>query len=214
MTAIAKKASLIISALLLLTVLPSVVLVSAQTVTVTVDRTSYSPGQVLKVSGTVSPVTAGRDVAIAVTGPTGEMKAVDQATPSAGGTYSKDVLTFKAGDPSGTWTVTATYQGASSAITFTYAGVPPRMDIVLTVVVSSGSMFAGGEQADIYVYVSYAGKSLDSNLTATLYGPGTTTAKVAMTKLATGLYRGTYAIPATASVGTYTVAVEAATTTS
>jgi hypothetical protein len=96
--------------------------VYAATVTVSTDKMSYSPGQVLKVSGTVSPVTAGKDVAIIVNGPTGEQRAVAQATPSADGTYSKDVMTFAAGNPSGTWTVKVTYQEAATALTtFTFA---------------------------------------------------------------------------------------------
>ena len=94
------------------------------TVTVSTDRTSYSPGQLLKVSGTVSPVTAGQAVAIVVNGPSGDMRAIDQVTPNADGTYSKNVITFMQEDPSGTWTVKATYQAATATTTFTFVGGP------------------------------------------------------------------------------------------
>jgi len=93
-------------------------------VTVSTDRTSYSLGQSLTVSGKVSPVTAGLDVAIIVNGPSGDMRAIDQVTPNADGTYSKNVMTFMQEDPSGTWAVKATYQAATAVATFTFAGGP------------------------------------------------------------------------------------------
>lgn len=90
----------------------------AATITVSVDRSSYSPGQVLKVSGTISPFTPGRDIAIIVNGPSGDMRAIDQITPNPDGTYSKNVMTFAPGNPSGTWNVKATYQAATATTKF------------------------------------------------------------------------------------------------
>jgi len=93
----------------------------AATITVGTDKTSYGPGNILKVSGTASPVTAGQDVAILVYDPSGALRALAQVTPSSTGSYSEDFLTFSSNDPTGTWTVKATYQGVSAIITFTFA---------------------------------------------------------------------------------------------
>jgi len=202
-----RKATNIITALLLFTVLmvPSMILVYAQAaITVSTDKTSYAPGQTLTVSGTVSPVASGQDVAILVYGPTGELRAVAQATPSASGTYSKGVMTFAPDNPTGTWSVKATYQTGSSATSFTFTGVTPKTNIILTVEVKSGAMYAGGDKADTYVLTSYEGKPIDSNVTATLYGPKAVTATITVTKVSTGLYMGSYTFAADAA-GTYTV---------
>jgi len=213
MTAIARRATMATLAVLLLTVLMSPV-VFAATATVTTDKTSYSPGDVLRVSGTVSPVTAGQDVAIMVKGPTGQMIAVDQATPGADGTYSKDVMTFAAASPSGTWTVTATYQAATAIATFTYTGVPPKTSIIVNVDVSAGKIFVAGDKADCYVLASYNGKALDANITATVYNPTAPATTLSVSKLSTGLYRGSLTLAANATAGTYTVMASASVNTS
>jgi hypothetical protein len=207
MTAIARKATMATLAVLLLALfmLPSAVLVYAASVTVSTDKMSYSPGQVLTVSGTVSPVTAGQDVAIIVSGPTGEMRAVDQVTPSADGTYSKDVMTFAPGNPSGTWTVKATYQAASSIATFTYTGVPPQTSIIVDVAVSTGQVFVAGDKVDCYLMSSYNGKALDADWTASVYAPTASPVTLSVSKLSTGLYRGSLTLAANATAGTYTV---------
>jgi hypothetical protein len=211
-----RRATNIITALLLFTVLmvPSMMLVYAQaSITVSTDKSSYVPNQTLTISGTVSPVVAGQDVAIIVYGPTGELKAVDQATPSASGTYSKVVMTFVSDSPSGTWSVKATYQASSSITTFTFTGVTPKTNIILTVEAKSGALYAGGDKADIYFLTSYMGKSIDSNVTATLYGPNAATATITVTKVSTGLYVGSYTFPA-AAAGTYTMVANASISTS
>jgi len=213
MTAIARRATMATLAVLLLTVLMSPV-VFAATVTVTTDKTSYSPGQVLRVSGTASPVTAGQDVAIMVKGPTAQMIAVDQATPGADGTYTKDVMTFAAASPSGTWTVTATYQAATALATFTYTGVPPKTSIIVNVGVSTGQIFVAGDKVDCYILASYNGKALDANITATVYNPTAPATTLSVSKLSTGLYRGSLTLAANATAGTYTVMASASVNTS
>ena len=215
MTAIARRATMVTMAVLLLAVLasPLALVNAAATVTVLVDKTSYSAGQSLIVSGTVSPVTTGLDVAIMVKGPTGEQRAVDQVTPKADGTYSKNVLTFDAGNPSGTWTVTATYGGGSSVATFAFAGVPPRTNIVVNVEVSAGRVFVAGDTADCYILTSYGGTPLDANVTASAYMRGQTTT-LSVAKVATGLSRASVILPANATAGTYTVMASASVATS
>jgi len=216
MTAIARRATMVTMAVLLLAVLasPLALVNAAATVTVSVDKTSYSAGQILKVSGTVSPVTAGYDVAISVKGPTGEQRAVDQITPASDGTYSKNVLTFAAGNPSGTWTVTATYQGGSAVTTFTFAGVPPRTSIVVNVDVKTGGAFAAGDTVDCYVMTGYSGKLIDSNVTAWVLKTNQPLLTLPVTKLSMGLSRASLTLPANATAGTYLVLVNASVLTS
>ncbi len=201
----------ILTALLLLATLTAsttVALFAAATVTVSVDKPSYLPGQTLEVSGTVSPVTAGQDVAIIVTSPTGEIKAVAQATPGADGRYSKAVMAFAPTDPSGAWVVKASYQGIVASASFTYTGVPPRTSISLKVDVSTGRLYFTNETADIYVLTSYDGNPLDANVTAQLYASGKVSA-LALSKVGTGLYMASYKPAADAKAGTYTVVANA-----
>jgi hypothetical protein len=216
MTAIARRATMVTMAVLLFAVLASPLALAnaAATVTVLVDKTSYSAGQSLTVSGTVSPVTTGFDVAIVVRGPTSEQRAVDQVTPNADGTYSKNVLTFAAGNPSGTWTVTATYQGGSAVATFAFAGVPPRANIVVNVEVSAGRVFGAGDTVDCYILTAYGGTPLDANVTASAYMKGQTATTLSVAKVATGLSRASVTLPANATAGTYTVMASASVATS
>ena len=197
--------------LLLLVVAPALAVI---TVTVTTDKDTYSPGDTLIVSGTVSPVTAGQDVAITVYGPLGDLKAVDQATPAADGTYSKAVLVFSSTDPTGTWTVRATYMGASDSKTFAFTGgvapTPTAPPTALSVAVDGGNIYFPGETAEFYILVSYSGALVEANVSTGLYGP--TGAPMTGARIATGLYTITLAIPADAPAGTYTLVANASTT--
>lgn len=142
-----KEATVIVSALLLLavTISSSAITVNAAAViTISTDRSSYLPGQTLTISGTVSPVTAGQDVAIIIYDPTGNLRAVDQVTPNPDGTYSKDVMTFAPGNPSGTWSAKVTYQAASATASFTFSvGPPPRAPTRITCGLSDSSITVG-----------------------------------------------------------------------
>jgi prefoldin subunit 5 len=160
------KAALTLASVLLL--LLCAIPASATTiVTVTTDKPTYSPGDTLVVSGTVSPVVAGQDVAIAVYGPQGELRAVEQVTPAADGTYSKAVLTFSPTDPLGTWTVRATYMGVSDAKTFTLAA---KAVVRGKVVDTKGAPIVG---ATVTVGPAYATTGADGTFEASLATEGT-----------------------------------------
>jgi len=216
MTAIARRATMVTMAVLLLAVLasPLALVNAAATVTVSTDKTSYSPGQILKVSGTVSPVTAGFAIAVIVGGPTGQQIALDQITPNADGSYSDNVLTFAPGNPSGTWTVTANYQGGSAVTTFTFAGVPPRTSITVGVEVSTGRIYAAGDTVECYILTGNSGKALDANVTAWMYKTGQSVTTLPVVKVATGLSRASMTLSANATSGTYTVVANASVLTS
>lgn len=72
-----RQLEMVISWLLLsalLTASPAITTLAAATITASTDKSSYYSGQVLTVSGTVSPVTSGQDVAITVSGPASELR--------------------------------------------------------------------------------------------------------------------------------------------
>lgn len=203
-----KRNAVALTALMLLMLLP--VAAYAVTVTVTTDKPSYKPGEPLIVRGVVSPVQPGQDVSIIVYSPVNEPKAFGQATPAADGRYSTTVMVFKDIDPSGIWTVKATYMGTTSEATFEFKGVPvvpPKIMITLTVSVDMGAVYYLGDTAELYALTSYQGKAIDANLTSTAYGPTTITPTVS--KVGTGLYKITLPIPPTAKLGTYALVVSA-----
>lgn len=203
-----KRNAVALTALMLLMLLP--VTAYAVTVTVTTDKPSYKPGQPLVVRGVVSPVQPGQDVSIIVYSPLNEPKAFGQATPAADGRYSTTVMVFKDTDPSGVWTVKAVYMGTTSEATFEFVGVPvvpPKTTITLTVSVDVGAVYYPGDTAELYVLTSYQGKVIDANLTSTAYGPTAITPSVS--KVGTGLYKITLAIPSAAKLGTYALVVSA-----
>ena len=140
MTLRIERATTVISALLLLAVLgasPVIIGFAATSITVSTDKPSYFRDQTLIVSGTVSPLASGQDVAIVVNGPSSELKSVAQVTPSANGTYSTDLIVFRLGDPTGTWTVKASCQGVQALTTFMYVGVQPETSSISCSVSSS-----------------------------------------------------------------------------
>ncbi|MBS7635659.1 hypothetical protein KEJ34_09340 [Candidatus Bathyarchaeota archaeon] len=206
-----KKNGVALTALMLLMLLP--VYAYAVTVTVTTDKTSYKPGESLVVRGVVSPVEAGQDVSIIVYSPLMEPKAFGQATPAADGTYSTTVMVFRDEDPSGIWTVQATYKGTTNSATFEFVGkpvVPPKTAITLEVSVDVGSVYYLGDTAELYVLTSYQGKAVEANLTApSVYGPTALTATVSKVAGATGLFKITLSVPSTAKLGTYALVVSA-----
>ena len=113
---------------ILLASVASVALVStanAQTTSVTVqtDNTSYSTGDDITISGTVTNVQEGQPVFIRVNNPLGALARADPVTVAADGTWT---YTFPSGGPlmqdSGEYTVQATYRGITEETTFDFEG--------------------------------------------------------------------------------------------
>lgn len=204
-----KRLEIAITMLTLLAVLP-VLPTLAASFTVTTDKTSYVPNDSLVVKGTVDSVTAGQDVTIIVYGPTSERKAFDQITPAANGSYSKTVMVFQTYDPSGVWTVTATYGGAQASAMVTFTGVTPppaKKTILMDVSVDVGAMLFKGETAEFYILTSNDKVPIVANLTYALYGPTAVTGT--LSTIANGVYKVSAAVPANATVGTYAIVVNA-----
>ena len=113
---------------ILLASVASVALVStanAQTTSVTVqtDNTSYTSGDDITISGTVTNVQEGQPVFIRVNNPLGALARADPVTVAADGTWT---YTFPSGGPlmqdSGEYTVQATYRGITEETTFDFTG--------------------------------------------------------------------------------------------
>ena len=163
-----------------LTISPVLRISAATTVTVSIDKPSYYAGQTLTVSGTVTPVTTGQDLAITVTGPASDLRFLAQVTPRANGTYSTSSMKFDPNDPTGTWTVKATYLGVQAVTTLTYLGEPPKpSSIAISVSTSSpstgASILVSGSISpparDIAVTISFSTNGSWVNLTTVKTSP-------------------------------------------
>lgn len=118
--------TLLTTAILIVGAFASAVPAFGASVTVDADQDTYSSGQGLDASGTVSPVTTGQAVTIQVTGPAGFPGAFAVSTPNSDGTWSASAITtFITSYPAGTYTVKATYSGvtASKTVTFSSTGM-------------------------------------------------------------------------------------------
>lgn len=143
-----KQAKLGICLVLLLAFLigsPARIAFAEVSCTVSTDRSSYLVGQTLVVSGMVSPIASGQDVAIVVNGPALDLRSLDEVHPSSNGSYFSRLMTFRADDPLGTWTVKATYQGVQAVATFEYLGAPKASSISCSV--SSNNITIGNSVA-------------------------------------------------------------------
>ena len=118
--------TLLTTAILIVGAFASAIPAFGASVTVDAGQDTYSSGQQLDASGTVSPVTTGQAVTIQVTGPAGFPGAFAVSTPNSDGTWSASAITtFITSYPAGTYTVKATYSGvtASKTVTFSSTGI-------------------------------------------------------------------------------------------
>lgn len=116
---------------ILLAAVASVALVStayaqASAVTVKTDKPSYTSGDQITISGTVTNVQAGQPIFLRVNNPQGALARAEPVTVAADGSWT---YTFPSGGPlmknSGDYTVLVTYKGVTEQTTFAFTGVGP-----------------------------------------------------------------------------------------
>jgi len=78
----------------------------------------YSSGELVEVVGTVPFTQTGFDVAILVHKPGGALWAIAQSSPAQNNTFRATVARLSSSDPTGTYTVTAKYNGSSVSTRF------------------------------------------------------------------------------------------------
>lgn len=108
---------------------------SASTLTITTDKTTYYPGDVIYISGTTQP---NSDVTLQLYNPTGTMIDIDYTISSETGNYSISSFRIPIKIPTGSWiygvyTVRAYSTGQSTNTTFTLEAdtVPPTITSIL-----------------------------------------------------------------------------------
>ena len=115
---------LTVAAFILLFATPLLSFAATSPITLSVGG-PYNSGQSISISGTVTPATATTAIAIKITNPSGVL--VGAATVSVDQTTGAFSYTQNAGGTvnwvNGTYTVTATYSGASQTATFQYGSV-------------------------------------------------------------------------------------------
>jgi len=103
--------------------------------------------------------------------------------------------------------------GSGDYRVYAFGVIPPPVVMPLDIQVDVGSIRFRGEIAEFYVLTSLKGSATDSTITkAMLYhsnGTANTDLSASITRIATGLYRIPYTIPADAPEGTYTLVIEA-----
>ncbi|AFS80222.1 hypothetical protein NKOR_01580 [Candidatus Nitrosopumilus koreensis AR1] len=94
------------------------------TIVVTTDKTSYSEGEIIMVTGEVRDLYAGTPVAVMVTSPNGSIVAIDQVTVGADKKFSTEITAGGTMRLSGTYTVVVTYgnENRVAETTFEFAG--------------------------------------------------------------------------------------------
>lgn len=98
------------------------------TITVKTDKTEYSTGSTIKITGTVNRdlLVAGQSVVIQVNNPNGDAYRVDLITPSSDGSYSYDMVVGGKLGVAGKYDVTATYNLKQAKTTFELKGAPGK----------------------------------------------------------------------------------------
>ncbi|MFI5420639.1 MAG: hypothetical protein ACHQ1H_06695, partial [Nitrososphaerales archaeon] len=105
---------------------------SSGSITISIDRSSYTGTETIIVSGTVSPApgASGTFVAVSITSPSGGTVDANQFV--VGSSTGKYNGTFRTGGPSysvsGTYTISANYNGATASILFHYS-VSPKVTL-------------------------------------------------------------------------------------
>lgn len=90
--------------------------------TIKVDKSNYSAGEIINISGTVPAIIEGVLVEISVFNPAGTVYTIDLLTPNSDGTYSSSIKVGGKLGINGIYTVNAGYAGQNIQANFSFAG--------------------------------------------------------------------------------------------
>ena len=96
----------------------------APTFSVFTDRTSYSDGDTIRISGDVGTLNENVSVTILIIDPVGDIVSVSQITPNFAGDFSHSIISGGAMVESGTYEVRAQYGTQKTSTTFSFTAVP------------------------------------------------------------------------------------------
>ncbi|ABX12241.1 PEFG-CTERM sorting domain-containing protein [Nitrosopumilus maritimus] len=132
------------------------------TIIVTTDKTSYSEGETIMVTGEVRDLYAGTPVSLIVTSPNGSIVAIDQITVGADKKFSAEITAGGTMKVEGTYTVIVTYgsENRSAETTFEFGGstAPPVENVVNPDVTDTTAAVQGS--SDLVGYEITGGKLL------------------------------------------------------
>jgi len=150
------------------------------------DKSSYTPGSVVVISGTVTP--PGTGVAIQVKSPSGSTVWIDSVTSDSSGSFSSS-FTLHSDAELGTYTVYATVSGGTKTTTFTVStGPPPPPPPTL-------------KKSSITIYSSSSNVTVNENVT--IFGslnPSLTNEKITISIVSPS---GSYTVEAKTKEGNY-----------
>ena len=175
------------------------------TISLTPNKMTYNLGDTVTITGTVSRVEPGQQVTVEIKKPDGTTWAYTTATPAADGKWTAaNINTFTATDPTGTYTITATYLGVQQSTTVTYTGRVIVSSLEIKSVALTPSTVQPGATYTISVSVS-------NNVTTTSVTANGTALNLTTGTPETGTWTATLKAPTTP--GTYTIQVRATDTT-
>lgn len=150
-------------------------------ITVGTDKSQYTPGSIVTVSGTITPAGAGIDVGIEVRSPSSLAVWIDAVKTQAGGTFSSQ-FQLAADAAYGTYTVHASVSGSHGQSTFNVGAPapppPPAPPTSAVTIAVSKSLVEVGESVVISGAVSLAGVITVTIQVSSGSGPWTTLAQV------------------------------------
>ncbi len=103
----------------------------APTFSVFTDRTSYTDGDTIRISGNVGTLNENVAVTILIIDPVGDIVSVSQITPNSAGDFSHSIISGGAMVESGTYEVRAQYGTQKASTTFSFTAVPKILASVL-----------------------------------------------------------------------------------
>ena len=174
-------------------------------VTASADKSTYSLGDPVSTSGTVSRVISGQQVAIVITKPNGATWAIDTTTPSSAGAWTaSNINTFTSSDTTGTYTISATYSGITTTDTISFTGTTTKSSIAITSLTLTPSSVQPNAEYTVTAVIS-------NNVTTT----SVTAGGVALTLSSGTTQTGTWSanLLASPTVGSYQISVTAVATT-